>query len=236
MAGRRAENLHVEVEFIQQSLVEGDVRGESRPVHSPFGLQVDAVGHRSEVILPLGVGLVIGHHELAALLELFEGCPQLFEQGRTGNPARTVHPQVDTLDPVVGSRRFEGPERLEQRELRHGLKRHDVDPRQRIGRRRIGQHLRKVDLQDRFGVDRHALLHRTGNPQQEENPQEKYEERSHDNRKKSRQKGFYKIHNLLYLYIVSIYESPNCIESAQKRCGSSLRFTIPACPDPEKQV
>ena len=48
-----------------------------------------------------------------------------------------------------------------------------------------------------------AFLHRPGNTQQNEDPEEKHQERPHDDRKEPGQKSLYKIHNpYIYLFII----------------------------------
>ena len=201
-AGRGAEHFGLEVEFVQQPLVEHQVHRQSGPLHHALGLHVDLVGDRSQVIAALRIGFVVGDDEFAALLELHERLAQLLQDRRTGYAPRAVHPQVDALDAVVVTRGFEGAERLQERKLPLGLERHQVETRQRIGRRGVGQHLREVDLQDRLGMHRHTFLHRAGNAQQNENPKEKHQERPHDDREKPCQKSLDKIHSSLYFIVV----------------------------------
>ena len=195
LAGRGAENFGLDVELVEQPLVKRQVERKARPVHSSFGLHVNPVGRRGEVILPLRVGFVIGDDELAALLEIDDRLAQLFEQGRTRHSAVAVHTQVNTLDPRIVLRRLERTQRLHQRKHARRLERREIEAGERIARRGIGQHLRKIEFEDRLGVYGHAFLHRTGNAEQDENPKEDYQYRSHDKRKDGSQKSFDKIHN-----------------------------------------
>jgi len=149
--------------------------------------------------LPLGIGFVVGDDEFAALLEFEERFTKLLQQRRTRNAAPAVHAQVDALDAVVGPGSFDGPEHLEQRQLPRGLECHQVDAGQRIGRGSVGQHLGEVDFQDRLGMHRNAFFHRPGDAQQNENPEEKHQERPHDDRKEPGQKSLHKIHNPLFI-------------------------------------
>ena len=195
LAGRGAENLGLDVELVEQPLVERQIERKARPVHPSFGLHVNLVGRRSEVILPLRVGFVIGDDELAALLEIDDRLTQLFEQGRTRHSAVAVHTQVNTLDPRIVLRRLERTQRLHQRKHARRLERREIEAGERIARRGIGQHLRKIELEDRLGVYGHAFLHRTGNAEQDENPKEDYQYRPHDKREDGSQESFDKIHN-----------------------------------------
>ena len=51
-------------------------------------------------------------------------------------------------------------------------------------------------------MHRHTFLHRAGNAQQNENPQEKHQERPHDDREKPCQKSLDKIHSSFYFVVV----------------------------------
>ena len=208
-AHRGTEHLGLQVELVEQPLVEHQVHRKSRPVHAAFGLHVDPVGHRGEVVLPLRIDLVVGDDELARLPEFLQRFAQLLQQGRSGHAASAVHTQVDALDPVVGRSGFDRPQRLQQWQLPRPLQRHEVQPRQRIGRRGVGDDLRKVDPEDRLGADRDALLHRPGNAHQYENPDEKDQKRSHDEGEKPGQKGFDEIHSGFLLCGYKFFSSAN---------------------------
>ena len=198
-AGRRAEHFGLDLEFVEQALVEHQVERETRPVHGAFGLHVDLVGRRSEVIFPLRIGLVVSDDEFAALLEIDDRFTQLFQQGRAHHAAVAVHPQVNALDAAVVLGGFERAQSLHQRKLARGAQRGEVDPGEGIARRSVGQHIRKVDLEDRLRMHGHRLLHRASYAQQNEYPEKKYQKRPHDEGEDRSQKSLDKIHNVSFI-------------------------------------
>ena len=60
-----AHNLHLDVEFVEQTLVEHDLGGHAVKVEHALGVEEDFVGDGSDVIGSLAVVFAIGDDELA---------------------------------------------------------------------------------------------------------------------------------------------------------------------------
>ena len=197
LADRRTEDLGVEVQLVEQPLVEGEVEGQTRPVHSPFGVEVYAVCHRGKIVGPLVVDLVVGDDELAALPEVGNRAAQLLHEGRTGDAARAVEAQVDAADAAVGGRGLDGAHRLEDGQRVTRGHRREVKLGQRIRCGRVGDGLVEVDFENRAVGNRDRLLEgarQTGHAHQQHHADVADEEASDHEGQHPRQKSLEKIH------------------------------------------
>ena len=199
-ACRGAENLGPDIELVEQPLEEHDVGRETHPVHSALGLEVDAVGGRSKIVAALGIDLVVGNDELAALLEIDDSLAQLFEQGRTLDSPAAVHAQVDAFDALVVFGSLDGAQGLHERELSGRLHGEEIEVGQRIGSGRIDDLLAEVDLENRTvahgdGVGVHGERH----DDHHEEPHERRDERTHEKREDACEKCFEKVHDTYYI-------------------------------------
>ncbi len=151
LAGRRTEYLDLQIELVEQPLVEHQVHRKSRPVHAAFGLHIDPVGRRGEVIVPAR-RLRCRPHELAALLlEVEDRRTQLLQHGHRDRTL-PVGPDIDSLDAGIALGSIDRTQRLEQRRGAASVAEIDAmkgSAGQRIGRRGSVMILRKVDPEDR---------------------------------------------------------------------------------------
>ncbi len=194
-ADRRAEDLGLQVELVEQPLVEHQIEGEAGPVEPPFGLDVDRIGHRGEVVAPLRIGLGVGDDELAARAELVDRRTDLLQLRRTDGAAPHAEPQVDALNAVVRRGGIERPQDVEHRELLRHTEGQRIEPAQRIGRRGVDDRLRKIDLQDRLVRHDRRALHRSRDAEKQHDPQKKDRERAHHEGEQTGQKHFDEVHD-----------------------------------------
>jgi len=121
---------------------------------------------------------------------------------------------------------FERAQSLHQRKLARGAQRGEVDPGEGIARRSVGQHIRKVDLEDRFRMHGHRLLHRAGYAQQNKYPEKKHQKRPHDEGEDRSQKSLDKIHNVSFIVCPVSFRVRISFANIRKFYEKQIKFIV----------
>ena len=175
LEGTVAEHLRLNAELVERTLVEYNGQSHTAPIHLTHGVEVDAVGHRSEVVTALRVGLAVGNHKFTLTLEGFDVATHLLQQGSRGSTC-TRQVDVDTLDVVVDRRSLDSTHNLHIRHALLHVHRHRVEACQRVIDGLIDDRLREVDLQYRLRLDdrgrRTDCSHARNDDNKEEKPYE----------------------------------------------------------------
>ena len=96
---RAADNLNLDVELIEQTLVKHYLRCHSVDVEHAVGVEIDLIACCGEVISALRQCLAVGEHKFARFLETCDMMTQLLDVGRRSACRREL--EEDSGDVVV---------------------------------------------------------------------------------------------------------------------------------------
>ena len=187
LAGRGSQDRHLDPQLVDQALEEECAHREARPLEAAFGLDVDAVGGRRQIVSPLRVDRVVGHDELAARgLEFEDRLPQLLDGGDLGRAhAREV--DIYAAYAVVGRGGLDGTQRVIECELPAHAHGREVELRHGVARGCVHKVLTQVYAQHGLlGHGCHLRLHEAREARKEPQPEQS---RQHAARNYGQQRG-----------------------------------------------